>query len=139
LEDSDFQKAVSDVLVHAFENIDHTIAENSFIYKTETAHIQVPFSDILYFETSSTIHKVILKTKTGQTEFYGKVSDIAKADERLYQAHRSCVVNPLNITRLDRTNHIAYFENGDSCFVSRLKQGKLVELVEKNNDYLTRI
>ncbi|HFI0454070.1 TPA: LytTR family DNA-binding domain-containing protein, partial [Streptococcus suis] len=120
----------SDVLVHAFENIDHTIAENSFVYKTETAHIQVPFSDILYFETSSTIHKVILKTKTGQTEFYGKVSDIAKADERLYQAHRSCVVNPLNITRLDRTNHIAYFENGDSCFVSRMKQKELADLLE---------
>ncbi|HFI0138339.1 TPA: response regulator transcription factor [Streptococcus suis] len=130
LEDSDFQKAVSDVLVHAFENIDHTIAENSFVYKTETAHLQVPFSDILYFETSSTIHKVILKTKTGQTEFYGKVSDIAKADERLYQAHRSCVVNPLNITKLDRANHIAYFENGDSCFVSRLKQNKLADLLE---------
>ena len=31
LEDSDFQKAVSDVLVHAFENIDHTIAENKCV------------------------------------------------------------------------------------------------------------
>ncbi|HFR3692955.1 TPA: LytTR family transcriptional regulator DNA-binding domain-containing protein, partial [Streptococcus suis] len=47
-------------------------------------------------------------------------------------AHRSCVVNPLNITRLDRTNHIAYFENGDSCFVSRLKQKKLADLLEIN-------
>ncbi|MGT2865485.1 LytTR family transcriptional regulator DNA-binding domain-containing protein [Streptococcus fryi] len=130
LEDSDFQQAISDVLVHAFDSIDHTIAENAFVYKTDTAHVQVPFSDILYFETSSTIHKVSLKTKTGQMEFYGKVSDIAKADERLYQAHRSYVVNPLNITKIDRTNHIAYFETGDSCFISRLKQGKLVELVE---------
>ena len=130
LEDNDFQKAVSDVLVYAFENIDHTVAENSFVYKTANAHIQVPFSDILYFETSSAIHKVILKTKTGQTEFYGKVSDIVKADDRLYQAHRSCVVNPLNITKLDRTSHIAFFENGDSCFISRIKQGRLVELVE---------
>ncbi|EMO8691282.1 TPA: response regulator transcription factor [Streptococcus pyogenes] len=130
LSNDEFQKAVTDVLVHAFENIDHTVAENSFIYKTENAHIQVPFSDILYFETSTTIHKVTLKTKTGQLEFYGKVSEISKADNRLYLAHRSYVVNPANVTKIDRTNHIIYFENGDSCLVSRLKQKKLVDLVE---------
>lgn len=130
LSNTEFQKAVNDVLVHAFENIDHTVAENSFVYKTENAHVQVPFSDILYFETSTTIHKVILKTKTGQQEFYGKVSEIAKADDRLYHAHRAYVVNPANIIKIDSTNHIIYFENGDSCLISRLKQKQLVDMLE---------
>lgn len=130
LKDSDFQTSVSDVLVHVFKNISHTVSENSFVYKTENSHIQVPFSDILYFETSQTIHKVLLKTKTGQLEFYGKVSEIAKSDERLYQTHRAYVVNPANITKIDRTNHIVYFENDESCFVSRMKQKKLVEILE---------
>lgn len=130
LKDSDFQASVSDVLVHVFKNISHTVSENSFVYKTENSHIQVPFSDILYFETSQTIHKVLLKTKTGQLEFYGKVSEIAKSDDRLYQTHRAYVVNPANITKIDRTNHIVYFENDESCFVSRMKQKKLVEMLE---------
>ena len=130
LSNTEFQKAVNDVLVHAFENIDHTVAENSFVYKTENAHVQVPLSDILYFETSTTMHKVILKTKTGQQEFYGKVSEIAKADDRLYHAHRAYVVNPANIIKIDRTNHIIYFENGDSCLISRLKQKQLVDMLE---------
>ncbi|MUG33645.1 LytTR family DNA-binding domain-containing protein, partial [Psychrobacter sanguinis] len=76
------------------------------------------------------IHKVTLKTKTGQLEFYGKVSELVKLDNRLYHAHRAYVVNPENVTKIDRTNHIIYFENGDSCLVSRLKQKQLVSLVE---------
>lgn len=130
LSDDAFQEAISDVLVHTFENLSHSVAEDSFVYKNANAHVQVPFNDILYFETSSTIHKVILVTKTGRMEFYGKISEIAKADDRLYQTHRSYVVNPANITKIDRTEHVVYFENDESCFVSRMKQKGLIERVE---------
>lgn len=131
LSDSEFQSTVSDVLRYAFNNISHSVAEDSFSYQNENAHIQVPFNDILYFETSQTVHKVILTTKTGHREFYGKVSDIARSDKRLYQAHRAYVVNPDNITKIDKTNHIVYFENDESCFVSRLKQKGLIEKMEQ--------
>lgn len=131
LADSDFYDAVSSVLVYAFENVDTTVASDAFVFRNEHSHVQVPFSDILYFETSSTIHKVVLTTKTGHMEFYGKVSDIAKADERLYQSHRAYVINPENVTKIDRTNHIVYFEDDESCFVSRLKLKGLIERVEK--------
>lgn len=130
LKETEFQEAVSQVLEHAYKNIPYSVADNSFVYKTNHSHVQVPFNDILYFETSPTVHKIILRTKTGQMEFYGKISDIAKTDKRIYHAHRACVVNPDNITRIDRTNHIVFFENGDSCFISRLKQKKLVEIME---------
>lgn len=131
LNEYDYQEAVSSVLLHATKNVDKTVGEDSFRFKSEHSQVQVPFSDILYFETSSTIHKVILTTKKGHMEFYGKVSDIAKADKRLYQSHRAYVVNPENVIRIDKANHIVYFENDESCFVSRLKLKGLVEKVEQ--------
>ena len=60
-----------------------------------------------------------------------QVSDIAKTDKRLYQSHRAYVVNPENVVRIDKANHIVYFENDESCFVSRLKLKGLVEKVDK--------
>lgn len=131
MNDADLQEAVDSVLVHTYENISHTVSESAFVFKNANSHIQVPFSDILYFETSTTIHKVVLTTKSGHMEFYGKVSDIAKTDDRLYQCHRSYVVNPENIVEIDRTNGIVHFENGKICYVSRLKLRGLVDRVEK--------
>jgi response regulator fasA len=131
LNDQDYQEAISSVLIHAAENVNKTIGEDSFSFKSEHSQIQVPFSDILYFETSSTVHKVVLTTKKGHMEFYGKVSDIAKTDKRLYQSHRAYVVNPENVVRIDKANHIVYFENDESCLVSRLKLKGLIEKVDK--------
>lgn len=129
LSEQDYQEAISSVLIHATGSVNKTIGEDSFCFKSEHSQIQVPFSDILYFETSPTIHKVILTTKKGHMEFYGKVSDIAKADKRLYQSHRSYVVNPENIIRIDKSNHTVFFENDESCFVSRMKLKGLVERI----------
>lgn len=131
LAEEDYQEAVSSVLTHAYVGIRQTISHDSFVYKNEHSHVQVPFADILYFETSPTVHKVILTTKTGSMEFYGKVSEIAKTDPRLYQSHRAYVVNPENVTSIDRKNFTVHFENDESCFVSRIKLKGLIEKVEK--------
>lgn len=129
--EEEFQEAVSSVLIHAYNNIRRTISEDAFVFKNEHAHVQVPFSDILYFETSSTVHKVILTSKTGTLEFYGKVSEIANSDSRLYQSHRAYVVNPENVRRIDRKQFTVHFENDEFCLVSRMKIKGLIERVEK--------
>ncbi|HEM4697782.1 TPA: response regulator transcription factor [Streptococcus suis] len=131
MNDTELQEAIDSVLVYTYENISHTVSENAFVFKNTNSHIQVPFSDILYFETSPTIHKIILTLKTGHMEFYGKVSDIAKADDRLYQCHRSYVVNPENVVEVDRSNGTVHFENGEVCYVSRLKVRGLIDRIEK--------
>lgn len=128
--DAELQEAIDSVLLHAYHNLSQTVSESAFVFKNGHSHIQVPFADILYFESSPTIHKVVLTTKSGHMEFYGKVSDIAKADDSLYQSHRSFVVNPENIVEVDRTNGIVHFENGESCFVSKLKLRGLIDRIE---------
>lgn len=40
--------------------------------------------------------------------------------------HKSFVVNPENIVRLDKELGIIYFENGESCLVSKAKQKEIV-------------
>lgn len=127
LPETAYQEVIASVLEHAQANVSRTVSEDAFVIKNDYAHVQVPFSDILYFETSSTVHKVILVTKTGQLEFYGKVSEIGKLDDRLYQCHRSFVVNPANVTKLNRVSQTVHFETGDSCLVSRLKIKGLIE------------
>ena len=100
--------------------------ECAFTIDTKNATIQVPFHKILYFETSPTVHKVILHTTEEQIEFYGQLSKVVKQDCRLYKCHKSFVVNPENIVRLDKELGIIYFENGESCLVSKAKQKEIV-------------
>ena len=91
--------------------------------------IQVPFHDILYFETSDIVHKVILYTKEEQIEFYGSLSQIEKSDPRLFKCHKSFLINPENIIKLDKSTGTVYFENGGVCYVSKLKLKKLLERI----------
>ena len=41
-------------------------------------------------------------TQEERLEFYASIADIEKADPRLYRCHRSFVVNPQNITKIDK-------------------------------------
>lgn len=88
--------------------------ECAFTVDTKNATIQVPF------------HKVILHTTEEQIEFYGQLSKIVKQDCRLYKCHKSFVVNPENIVKLDKELGVIYFENGESCLVSKDKQKEIV-------------
>ena len=59
--------------------------------------------------------------------FYGSIADVEKADSRLYRCHRSFVVNPDNIIKIDKESKVALFENGESCLISRMKYRGLLE------------
>ncbi|MFC3928289.1 LytTR family transcriptional regulator DNA-binding domain-containing protein [Streptococcus caprae] len=129
LPEEEYEAAIASVMLHAYDNISETISSDAFVLKNDHAHIQVPFADILFFETSPTVHKVILTTKTGQLEFYGKVSEIAKLDDRLYQCHRAFVVNLANVHKVDKASQTVVFQGGQECLVSRLKLKGLLEKV----------
>ena len=120
LEGEDFQKRLESIILLTCKKIQ---SEN---VKTV---IQVPFHDILYFETSDIVHKVILYTKEEQIEFYGSLSQIEKSDPRLFKCHKSFLINPENIIKLDKSTGTVYFENGGVCYVSKLKLKKLLERI----------
>ena len=129
LEGEDFQKRLESIILLTCKKIQSQNPEDAFRIENVKTVIQVPFHDILYFETSDIVHKVILYTKEEQIEFYGSLSQIEKSDPRLFKCHKSFLINPENIIKLDKSTGTVYFENGGVCYVSKLKLKKLLERI----------
>lgn len=130
LDDEDFYERVHLAIEYTMDKVGATIAQDSFTFETATAHVQVPFNNILFFETSPTIHKVILHTKEERMEFYASISEVERADDRLFRCHRSFIVNPENIVRINKEDKMVMFENNNECPISRTKYKALLEKVK---------
>lgn len=90
-----------------------------FSIKVEDKIINIDYNDILFFETSSTIHKVVLHSLNRQVEFYSKMKEVENSlDERFIRCHNSFIVNKDKIKELDKKNRIAYMINGEKCLIS---------------------
>lgn len=129
-----FIKRLENVILNVSNNQGRTVSEDSFIFTGSKAQIQVPFKDLLYIETSSIAHKLTLYSKRDIVEFYGQLSEIIEQEPRLFQCHRSFIVNPYNISSIDKENRVVHFQNGSSCIVSRLKIRSLMKAVERLHD-----
>src|SRR3712207_8372327 len=58
-------------------------------------------------ETSPRPHRVVLHTKADCVEFTASISDILKQEPRLLQCHRSFLINPVNVVKIDRQAKMA--------------------------------
>ena len=107
----------------------HTLQTNKThkVYNLETGgrKISVDYEDILFFETSSNIHKVILHAKDRQIEFPSTLKELAGAlDSSFVRCHRAFLVNKNNIKEVDTKNRIIHFANGETCLMStRMMKG----------------
>ena len=106
------------------ESVNNKVQAN-FSVKVNEKVFTVDYDEILFFETSVNVHKIILHCKNRQMEFLGKIKDIEKAvDERFYRCHRSFLVNKDNIKEIDFQNRVIYMVNGDECLISsRMMKG----------------
>lgn len=97
----------------------------NFSVKVNEKVFTVDYDDILFFETSPNVHKIILHCKKRQMEFLGKIKEIEKqVDERFYRCHRSFLVNRDNIREIDFQKRVIYMVNGDECLISsRMMKG----------------
>ena len=81
--------------------------------------ISVDYDDILFFETSSNIHKVILHAKDRQIEFPGTIKELASAlSGDFVRCHQSFLINKKNIKEIDAKSRIIHFINGETCLMS---------------------
>ncbi|MBR6402130.1 MAG: response regulator transcription factor [Eubacterium sp.] len=127
-DDSDaLQKRIRECILEAkrrFASTNNNL-QNNFSVKVREKVYTVDYDDILFFETSSNVHKVILHCKNRQMEFAGKIKDIEdQLDDRFYRCHRSFLVNKDNIEKIDFKNRMIYMVNGDECMISsRMMKG----------------
>lgn len=96
-----------------------TELQKIFSIKSDDKIINIEYNKILFFETSPTIHKVIVHAINRQIEFYAKMKDIEdKLDSSFYRCHKSYLVNKNNIKEIDLNNRCLYMINGEECLIS---------------------
>lgn len=114
-------------LLNAMER--HTLQTNKThkVYTLEIGgrKISVDYEDILFFEISSNIHKVILHAKDRQIEFPSTLKELTGVlDSNFVRCHRAFLVNKNNIKEVDTKNRIIHFANGETCLMStRMMKG----------------
>lgn len=122
-----FKEQIQECILYTNQMMSSHDSEEMFLFETPQTRLRLPYRDILYFATSTTPHKVCLWTQTERLEFYGNLAEIQDAAPKLFLCHRSFLVNLENVVRIDKSHQLVYFENGDSCMVSRLKMKSLIE------------
>jgi len=85
----------------------------SFLFDKLTSNI------FLFYQQQPLFHPVLKK--------YIEYSCNYDLETKLFSCHRSFLVNLDNISRIDKSQLMIYFENGDSCPVSRLKMKALLK------------
>ena len=112
---------IKECLLNAMERYTLQTNRTHKVYTIETngRKISIDYEDILFFETSSNIHKVILHAKDRQIEFFSTIKELLNAlDGDFVRCHRSFLVNKKNIKEVNTKNRIIYFTNGETCLMS---------------------
>lgn len=80
--------------------------------------------------------KIIFHTDNRDYEVY---SSFAKIKDRLpsnfVRCHKSFIVNVDNITKLEPTSNLIYFENNSSCDIGPKYKDLIMEVVDKNGNF----
>lgn len=91
-----------------------------FNIKSEDMVINIDYNNIIFFETSPSIHKVIVHCEDRQIEFYGRmkeIEEIVKGDN-FYRCHTSFIINKSKIEKIDKKNRVVYMTSGEECLIS---------------------
>ena len=120
-EPDDMDKRIYECILKAnqrFASANNKVQTNYSIKVADKVYT-VDYDEILFFETSANVHKIILHCKNRQMEFLGKIKEIEKElDDRFYRCHRAFLVNKDNIKEVDLQNNVIYMVNGDQCLLS---------------------
>ena len=114
---------IKECLLNAMERYTLQTNRTHKVYTIEISgrKISIDYEDILFFETSSNIHKVILHAKDRQIEFPSTIKELTnELGCDFVRCHRSFLVNQKNIKEIDTKNRIVHFSNGETCLMSTL-------------------
>lgn len=106
-----------DVAMSRHLNSNNSDEEQIFI-KCGESDIKLIVDDILFFESSTIPHKIVVHLDNRMLEFYGKIKDIEKINENFIRCHKSYIVNKKNIKKIDRQKRVAIMLNEEKCLIS---------------------
>ena len=86
----------------------------------------IPYGDILFFETNSTIrNKIILHTENSKLSFRGALNEIEQQVPELYRCHKSYLLNLSQIAYIDKITKEAVMKNGERVHIAEKKMAEL--------------
>lgn len=85
-----------------------------------------PLDDIMFIETSSVPHKLILHLTNSTLNFYGKINEMTALSPVMFRSHKSYIVNTENIKSINKTNREITMVNDENCLLS-IRQLKKLE------------
>lgn len=124
-----FAERIKAALDYVVSHLEQPAADKTFLLENDYSRIQMPYKEIYYIEVSATPHKLILHGQYDYMEFYGTLTEM-EGDPHFLRVHRSYVANPANVTKLDYSQRLAYFPNGETCIVARSKIKELIKAME---------
>ena len=88
--------------------------------------ITLEYQEILFFETSSNEHKLIVHTKNKSIEFFGKMKEIEnEVGEEFIRCHRAYLVNKANIQEVNYEDKCIIMKTQKRCPISHRMLGQI--------------
>lgn len=118
---SNIKNRIAECIKNAHEKYKNKYSDiqKVFSVKINDKIVNIDYNDILFFETSTTIHKIVIHSIDRQIEFYSKMKDIENIlDDRFIRCHNSFIVNKDKIKEIDKKKRVVYMINDEECLVS---------------------
>ncbi|MDE6970087.1 MAG: LytTR family DNA-binding domain-containing protein, partial [Eubacterium sp.] len=88
--------------------------------------ITLEYQEIIFFETSSNEHKLIVHTKNKSIEFFGKMKEIEnEVGEEFIRCHRAYLVNKANIQEVNYEDKCIIMKTQERCPISHRMLGQI--------------
>lgn len=88
------------------------------------------YNEIVFFETSSNEHRLIVHTADESIEFFGKMKDIEhEAGKDFIRCHRGYLVNKKYIKEIDYKNNCIIMKTQACCPISQRMTGRLKKII----------
>jgi len=101
-----------------------------FTVNTNGAFWNVPYDDILYFETcKDTAKRIILHMDNSEVNFRGIISDIEELVPEFYRCHKSYIVNPGKIACVNKAAKAVEMTNGATVLIAARKMSELLKMI----------
>jgi two-component system response regulator AgrA len=128
-----FKERIGSCLDLAYSNYQNRTLETDFYELQSVKGIRkIPFEEIMFFETHSRDHRLIIHLKNGRVEFNSTLSNVEKQIQSgFFRSHKSYFVNINNIRQVDKLERTVEMANGELALLSRNKIKELLEILSQ--------
>jgi len=103
-----------------------------FSYSKGGQLFNLPLAQVLFIETGTSRNKLVLHLTDRIVQYNGKISDETVAHPELFRVHKSFLVNPKMLVRVNKQDQLGYFANGETIDIAIRKMHDLLALIKQS-------